>query len=82
MSSVGAQTHDNETRPEEIYGHERVGVLSEFSYKYSILVCFDVPSILVFVVLKGSILPPKKQIYITYNQAYLCSFGNYIVYSS
>ena len=37
MSSAGARTHENETRPEEIYGNQRVGLLSEFSYKYLIL---------------------------------------------
>ena len=29
FSSAGARTHESETRPEEIYGNERVGEISE-----------------------------------------------------
>jgi hypothetical protein len=29
ISLAEVRTHENELRPEEIYGHERVGVISE-----------------------------------------------------
>ena len=37
ISSAGAQTHESETRPEEICGNESLGEIELFSYKYLIL---------------------------------------------